>query len=109
MDIMTQVREGMHVVDADGKDLGKIKDFQSGDPEAVTAGEALTAPDGAFVGSVGILMDADLPQEEAERLSRSGWVRIHKGLFTHDHFLPADEVDRIEDDKVWLRPGVHLR
>jgi len=108
MDIMTQIREGMHVVDADGKDLGKVTEFQAGDPDAVTTGEAMSAPDGSFVRSVGLLMDADIPQEEAERLSHSGWVRIHKGLFTHDRFLPADQLDRIEDDRLWLRPGIHL-
>jgi hypothetical protein len=109
MDIMAEIREGMHVVDADGKDVGKVTEFSAGDPESVTVGEGRRVPDGSFVGSVGILMDADLTEEEAERLSHSGWVRIHKGLFTHDRFLPADELDRIEDDRLLLKPGVHLK
>ncbi|MDQ4137808.1 MAG: hypothetical protein M3116_03030 [Actinomycetota bacterium] len=107
MDIMTQIREGMHVVDSDGKDVGKVRDFQAGDTEGVTAGGP--APDESLVGSVGILMDADLPREEAERLSHSGWVKVHKGLFTGDRFLPADEIDRVDDDKLWLKPGITLK
>lgn len=107
MDIMTQIREGMHVVDSDGKDLGKVRDFQAGDTEAVTAG--VPGLDESLVGSVGVLLDADVPQEEAERLSHSGWVKIHKGLFTGDRFLPADELDRVEDDKLWLKPGITLK
>ncbi len=110
MDIMTQIREGMHVVEADGKDVGKVRDFAAGDPDAVTIeGESRPRDDGTLVGSAGVLSDANVPREEAERLAHSGWVRVHKGLFTHDHFLPADELDRVEDDRVWLRPGIHLK
>jgi len=108
MDITTEIREGMHVVDSEGKEVGRVKDFQAGDPDSLTAGVDDTA-DGVLGGSVGVLMDADVSREEAERLSHSGWVRIHKGLFSHDRFLPADELDRIDDDKLWLKPGITLK
>ena len=102
MDIMTQIREGMHVVDSDGKDVGKIREFQAGDGTdefAVGTDEPLA----------GALEDADLPRHEAQRLSRLGWVKVHKGLFTGDRFLSVEELDRVQDDKVWLRPGIQLK
>jgi hypothetical protein len=110
MDIMTRIREGMHVVDADGKDVGKVRDFQAGDQEAFTVGELNdVSRSDPLVASGGILADTDLPREEVERLSRSGWVRIHKGILTRDHFIPADEVDRVEEDRLVLRAGIHLK
>jgi hypothetical protein len=111
MDIMTQIREGMHVVDSDGKDVGKIRDFQAGDGTDEFAGGAAAGagPDQPLAGPVGALLEEDLPRHEAQRLSRLGWVKVHKGLFTGDRFLSAEELDRVEDDKVWLRPGIELK
>ncbi|MDQ4137807.1 MAG: hypothetical protein M3116_03025 [Actinomycetota bacterium] len=110
MDIMTQIREGMHVVDADGKDVGKVSDFAAGDPQGVTVeGQDDVRDEPRLVGSPGILADAGLPREEVERLSHSGWVKVHKGLFTGDRFLPADEIDRVDDDKLRLKPGITLK
>ena len=109
MDIMTQIREGMHVVDSDGKDVGKVRDFQAGDAAGDATIGTAGALDATLGGSVGVLEDADLPRHEAERLSRTGWVKIHKGLFTGDRFLSVDELDRVDDDKLWLRSGIHLK
>ena len=110
MDIMAQIREGMHVVDSDGKDVGKIRDFQAGDgtDEFAAGVPGGVAADDPLV-DTGPLGDADLPRHEAQRLGRLGWVKIHKGLFTGDRFLSAEELDRVDDDKVWLRPGIHLK
>jgi len=36
-------------------------------------------------------------------------VRIHKVPLTHGHFLPADEIDRVDDDKLRLKPGITLK
>jgi len=65
MDIMTGIRKGMHVVDANGKNLGRIDEFQAGDPEAVMADELLESSrhhPGAhpFSESVDVLTDANL-------------------------------------------------
>jgi len=114
MDIMTRIHRGIHVVDANGKNMGKIDDFQAGEPESVMSVGLLDStrhhPVGhPFVESAAVLTEADLSDEEAERLAHSGWVRIHKGPHLHPHFLPADEIDRVEDDKVWLKPGVKLK
>jgi hypothetical protein len=108
MEIMTQLTEGMHVVDSDGKDVGKVRDFQAGDPEGFIGIDG-AAPDASLMGSVGPLIDADVPQAEAERLSRLGWVRIHRGILHHDRFVAADGLDRIDDEKLYLKPGVHPR
>jgi hypothetical protein len=111
MHIMTQIREGMHVVYSDGKDVGKIRDFQAGDESEEYGGGAITgsAHDEPVGGQLDALSAADLPRHEMERLNRIGWVKVHKGLFTGDRFLSVEELDRVEDDKVWLKPGITLK
>ena len=111
MNIMTQIREGMHVVYSDGKDVGKIRDFQAGDETDELGGGAVTgsAPDEPVGGGLDALSGADLPRHEVERLNRIGWVKIHKGLFSGDRFLSVEELDRVEDDKVWLKPVITLK
>jgi len=104
MDIMVGVREGQHVVNSDGKDVGTLKDFQAGEPE-----DEVMEDDLSLAGSGGVLVMAELSPDEAVRLSRTGWVRIHKGRFHHDRFLSLEGLDRVDDDKLWLKPGVDLK
>ena len=48
-DPMHEVREGMRVVDSDGKAIGKVEDFKMGDPSVTTAaGESDIAPSDFF-------------------------------------------------------------
>ncbi|EYR63715.1 hypothetical protein N866_18715 [Actinotalea ferrariae CF5-4] len=89
---ITLVREGMPVVDVHGQKLGKVKDVRLGDPDAVT-GE----------GQEGVLDDDGPPASAASWLSRTGYVRIHKGLFGGDRWVSGDDVATVDDDET-----VHL-
>jgi hypothetical protein len=87
-----QVREGMRVVDATGKDVGRVEFVQLGDPDAVTTqGQARAG------------IEPRVPGELAERLMRIGFVKVdRKGFFKSDAYVGADEIDRVEGEIVHL-------
>ena len=108
MTVIEQVREGMHVVGRDGKKIGKVDDLKMGDPEAVTADGQTDAKTGGLVGALvdDFAATSRLPRHTAERLLRVGYVKIHKsGLFAGDEYVASDELDRVEDDTLWLNVG----
>jgi hypothetical protein len=109
MEVIEQVREGMHVVASDGKKVGKVKDLKMGDPEAVTA-EGQTDPETGGLVTTGIDAFAEtskLPHHTAERLLRIGYIEVDRtGLFTGHAYFAADELDRVEDDTLWLKAGL---
>lgn len=108
MTVIEQVREGMHVVASDGTKVGKVDDLKMGDPEAVTA-EGQTDPETGGLVNTGITAFAAtsrLPRHTAERLLRLGYVKVDKpGLLTGHAYFPADELDRLEGDTLWLKEG----
>jgi hypothetical protein len=89
---ITQVLEGMPVVDAAGEQIGKVEFVKLGDPEAVTAqGEDTAGSEPHVVG------------ELRERLLRVGFIKIdRKGLLRADAYAAADEIDRVQDGTVHL-------
>ena len=102
--LMELVREGMHVIDADGKDIGTVEDFKMGDPEALTtAGNEPTVS----AGYVPLTSDADepeVPEPIRSDLLRVGYIKVDgKDLFDTDRYLRADVVERVEGDKLFLK------
>lgn len=89
---ITLVREGMPVVDVHGEKLGKVKDVHLGDPDAVTA-----------EGQETVLDDDGPPASAAHWLARTGYVRIHKGIFGGDSWASGDDIASVDDDET-----VHL-
>lgn len=89
---ITLVREGMPVVDVHGEKLGKVTDVHLGDPGAVTA-----------EGQETLLGDDGPPASAAHWLARTGYLRIHKGLFGGDAWVSAEDVAAVDDDET-----VHL-
>jgi heat induced stress protein YflT len=84
------VREGMQVADAAGSKIGKVVLVKMGDPEAVTVEHD---PDA----------EPHLPDELAERLLRTGFIKIdRKGLLKPDVYTAADEIDTVDRDLVRL-------
>jgi hypothetical protein len=110
MAVIEQVREGMHVVAADGKKIGKVEALKMGDPEAVTA-EGQTDPDTGGLVSTAIqafAASSSLPHHTAERLLRIGYVKVDRsGLFAGHAYFAADELDRVDGDTLWLTEGPH--
>jgi hypothetical protein len=110
--LIEQVRTGMHVTDAEGTDIGTVKDVFVGDPEAATVSEP-EQPGVAYAGpgAVGNLgggifandLGKDLPQVERSRLLREGYVRIDlKGLFSGHRFASSEDIADVAGDVVHL-------
>jgi hypothetical protein len=86
-----KVVEGMRVVDADGDEVGKVEFVKMGDPEAVTI-------EGQDLGAL-----PKLPRELAERLLRTGYLRVdRKGFLAKDAYVSATDIDRVVGDTVHL-------
>jgi hypothetical protein len=109
MMVIEEVREGMHVVGADGKKIGKVEDLKMGDPDAVTA-DGQTAPEtGGLVFNMidDFAKSSRLPRHVAERLLRVGYVKIDRsGLFAGHEYFASDELDKVEGDTLWLKEGL---
>ena len=115
---LEQVRAGMRVVDADGDEIGTVKEVVMGDPGAQTAVEPPEPLGPAVVGvPVGVpggggavgpvagvgAIESALPEVERSRLLRAGYVRIGlKGLFSGHRFAAGDEIEAIAGDVVRL-------
>jgi hypothetical protein len=84
------IHEGMQVADAAGSKIGKVVLVKMGDPEAVTVERDRDA-------------EPFLPDELAERLLRTGFIKIdRKGLLKPDVYAAADEIDNVDRDLVRL-------
>jgi hypothetical protein len=84
-----KIFEGMRVVDANGKEIGKVDFVKMGDPGAVTT---RGQDEGAR---------PNVPPPFADRLLRIGYIKVdRKGLFARDVYAAASEIDRVEDDPV---------
>jgi len=111
---LEKVREGMRVVDREGEKVGVVEEMKMGDPQAVTA-EGQGNPHDAVVVGVGALSPVlgvrasgpsaarDVPDEQADRLLRFGYIKIKRGHRRGGPlFVASDDVDRVEDDTVHL-------
>ncbi|MBB5789239.1 hypothetical protein [Jiangella mangrovi] len=109
-DRLSDVREGMTVVDALGEELGTVAEVKMGDPEAVTAAGQQAEPGGddLLTSVVRSIWDAGLPEQEAARLSRVGYLRVDRTL-ARDLYAAGDEVHRVDGEMVRLSvPADHL-
>ena len=124
---MSQVTEGMRVVDANGDDLGQVDYVKMGDPQAVTtmgedvgdagtfgaggvagggatggsggAGSGLVG--GGFVGGDGGEPNVDDPLRS--QLVRTGFIKVGgSGWFGKDRYVSADAVAGVSGDTVQL-------
>lgn len=106
MDTMLSVREGMRVVESDGSKFGTVEDLKIGDPDAVMAdGQVDPETGGIADGEIRSFEEmSGLSHHEAERLQRIGYVKVKRGGILGRHaYLGADELDRVEDDVLWVK------
>jgi len=105
-----QVKEGMHVIDTNGEELGTIHSIQFSDedrskpgPETTTAAEAYYENNSFFRTLVKALRGkVDLPDEVAARLMREGYIRIDGGIARSDAYATMDQIAHTHDDHVHL-------
>jgi hypothetical protein len=99
------IRNGMHVYDSAGVELGDVEYVQMGDPGAATTrGNEPGA--GGFVGGLAdtiVGSEPDVPQPLKDRLARSGYVKIDgPGLADTDRYVSADRIASVAGDRVTL-------
>ena len=107
-DLMGQIRNGMDVVDASGDKVGSVEFAKHGDPQAATTQGQTGAESNSFLDSVSQAIGAgegpDVNRQRAERLLRVGYIKIdHSGILSGHGYAAADEIDRVEDDRVHLK------
>ena len=101
-DRLSDVREGMTVVDALGEELGTVAEVRMGDPEAVTTrGQEPEQGDDLLSTARGIWSGPGLPDEERARLLRVGFLRVDRTL-SKDLYAAGDEVHRVDGEMVRL-------
>lgn len=89
-DGLSQVREGMQVVDRVGGRLGTVELVAMGDPEAVTTqGQEAARPDQVYQQLLQAVFGREprIPEQFHEQLVREGFVKIDsKGLLDRDAY-----------------------
>jgi len=103
---LNAVQPGMHVVDAAGKDVGRVDMIRMGDPEAeTTAGnnDLRSEPLDLVARAIGSEAEPDVPEPLRSRLVRSGYLKLDgANLLDTDRYVPADKVTDVADDRVRL-------
>ncbi len=106
MEAMDQIRTGMHVVGADGDEVGTVQDFKVGDPDAASAEGQTTGDDKGVAGDLvkGLVGDdPDVTEEQRERLLRLGYIKVDRdGLFEGHLYVASDDIVRVSGDSVHL-------
>jgi hypothetical protein len=106
--LLSRIREGMKVVDANGDDVGKVEYLQMGDPQAITTEGEVYQGDNTLVEDAarafGADPEPDVPEPFRSELLREGFVKVDgPGWFGTDRYLRAADIADIADDTVCLR------
>jgi hypothetical protein len=88
-EILSRVEEGMDVFDRDGRKIGIVKYIQNGLGLVEEVSDSPALPSNA-------------PLQICRQLMQRGFIKIKAGLLVSDRFATADQVERVEDDRVAL-------
>lgn len=88
--LLLGIREGMSVFDLKDNKVGTVKHIQFADD---------TTDEAALISDPLVL---EAPEPVRSRLLRSGFIRIDAGLLRRDRYAIADQIDRVQDDRVQL-------
>ncbi len=104
MDI-ERVFEGMTVVDANGKELGKVTLVRMGHPEA-TSLDGEWRDEVNIQGSVFVEGEPDLPRELRHSLLRAGFIKVDRagvlGIGEKKHYVRAEAIAGVSGGRVTL-------
>ncbi|MDQ3655928.1 MAG: hypothetical protein M3457_12720 [Chloroflexota bacterium] len=99
------VREGMHVIDAAGEEIGTVDLVQMGNPEAATLGDDTRTEGGGLFLNVakafGFENEPDVPAGLRDRLLRLGYIKVNASGLT-DRYVIADQIAGVSGDTVRL-------
>lgn len=114
--ILNLIQEGMTVYDRQNQRLGEVETVHFGAASAEqlahgTGPTEVTKADMPYSGPVtnivGSLFEpSEVPQELADKLYRTGFVRIDSaGLFASDRYIMPNQIEKVDEDSVYLRVG----
>jgi hypothetical protein len=103
-EVLSQIREGMRVVDVNGEELGKVEAVQFGDPEAVTVSPIVLHD---RIGLLAAVFDGPEPHVAEpffSHLLRVGFVKIDgRGWIDTDYYVTPDMVKSVSGNTVMLK------
>ena len=102
------VRDGMKVVDSEGKNVGTVEFVKMGDPGAATE-QGNELPDTGLLGDIaqavgGDEREPDVPGPMRAQLLRSGYLKVDGGFFFGtDRYVTPEQIANVIGDTVHLR------
>jgi hypothetical protein len=108
--VLRNVHEGMKVVDARHREIGRVDWVQFGNDNPSTADAEAQTTEGMAVRNESLIdnvVDAfridDLPEEIRQRLLMQGFVRIDaEGLFAADRYVTPEQIASVSGDELML-------
>ena len=110
-DVLRRVHEGMKVVDASRKEIGRVDWVQYGNDDPETLDVEARSTEGMKEPLADTLVDNlvdafrvdDLPEEIRQRLLMQGFVRIDAaGIFAADRYVLPEQIAGVADDELML-------
>jgi hypothetical protein len=106
--LISQITQGMHVVDVNNDDIGKVAIVAMGDPDAATIDTTDTGEEFGLITPVARALGTDDEpdvenQSLRERLLRAGYIKIDgKGWFGSDLYAGSAQIASVSGDTVRL-------
>jgi hypothetical protein len=112
--LLNRIQTGMAVYDARGEQIGTVETVYLGgasDEAIEQGGNAAVSPDINLSGNDSLVENIaevfapdELPEEMAERLLNSGYIRLDaEGLFAADRYIMPEQISSVAGDSVRLR------
>ncbi|HEX5596450.1 MAG TPA: hypothetical protein VFX61_10600 [Micromonosporaceae bacterium] len=104
---LTQIAEGMRVIDADGVEVGMVDLVRLSDPDAVTVQAPVGGIGPSDLPDVDGTEEPDVPADVAARLLRSGYLKVDgEEPFDVAVYVGADQIADVSDSLVQLAVGM---
>jgi hypothetical protein len=102
--LLSKVREGMRVIDANGEELGKVELVKMGDPEAVSVRPVAVQDCLGLREALGGGAEPHVPEPFFSHLLRLGFVKIDgRGWIDTDYYVTPDMIQSISGNTVSLK------
>lgn len=102
-ELITRVKEGMDVYDADGKHVGTVKEVTT--PDSVSDGPV----DGESIDAAQRDLSVGGFASPTARMRQTGHLRIDAdGWFSRDIYIGTEHLDDVSEDRITLTVAKHV-
>ena len=103
-EVLSQIREGMRVVDVNGEELGKVELVQFGDPEAASVSPIVLHDRIGLLSAIFGGPEPHVAEPFFSHLLRLGFVKIDgRGWIDTDYYVTPDMVKSVSGNTVTLK------